>query len=68
MHDAITEHLRDFVVWMADGGWQMTDADREASAVKDLPDDPERAYQAGHNAACESIVTAYELYCEQADG
>lgn len=63
---ALKEHLIEFVQWMEDG-WCMTDADREATVIEDLPDTPEEAYQKGYNAACEAVSTAYELYSDEID-
>ena len=64
IEDAIKEHLKEFVIWMADG-WAMSDKDVEASIIKDLPDDPAKAYQMGHNAACSELESAYECFCDE---
>lgn len=63
VEDAINEHLKEFVLWMEDG-WMMSDKDVEASVINDLPEDPDKAYQMGHNEACKTIQAAYECYVE----
>lgn len=62
VEDALAETIRDFVGWCA-AEWKS--GKHDDAFPDDLPDDPRAAFNAGWNAAIDSMPIAISVWCDE---
>ena len=62
LEDALADTIRDFIRW-CDAEWKA--GSQDDAFPPDLPSDPRAAYNAGWNAAIESMPAAIDIWCDE---